>query len=45
MDIFLNKKGGTPAIAVALIVLLVIFMLATAVPALKETILQILGAV
>jgi len=41
----LNKKGtGTPAIAVALVVLLIIFILATVMPELKQTIMDIINA-
>lgn len=40
----MNRKGNVPAIAVALGVLLVIFILATSNPQLKQTIIEILKA-
>lgn len=39
-----NKKGRVPAIAAALFVLLIILVLATKSPALKQTIVDIVGA-
>ena len=41
----MNNKGYLPPLAFALLILLIIFIIATVMPGIKETILSILNAI